>query len=100
METITKIESLPSTTNGWGFSGSVNKVRYTISNGDVWISGTACYRHLPSEDYIQARFKSGNPEYTEGFTGSMHNDYDVLRKGKAETHILNYYKKKNKNKNQ
>ena len=49
---IIKKEDLPSTTNSWGFAGSINKKRMELSNGDVIKSGTACYRHLPDQKWV------------------------------------------------
>jgi len=49
---IIKKEDLPSTTNAWGFAGSINKKRMELSNGDVIKSGTACYRHLPDQKWV------------------------------------------------
>lgn len=83
--TIVKTEDLPSTVNAWGFSGAINKKRYTMSNGDVWVEGTACYRHLSPERYIQCKFNS--PDFTGGLTA----DIDVLLRGSAEKHITKYY---------
>ena len=49
---IIKKEDLPSTTNAWGFAGSINRKRMELSNGDVIKSGTACYRHLPKQKWV------------------------------------------------
>lgn len=91
MKIVSK-EGLPATTNGWGFGGSTDKVRYQMENGDVWISGKAHYRHLPSEKYIQARFyDESRPEWTEFFRGSAVNDHDVILKGSPEKAIDKFY---------
>ena len=49
---IIKKEDLPSTTNAWGFAGSINRKRMELSNGDVIKSGTACYRHLSDQKWV------------------------------------------------
>ena len=49
---IIKKEDLPATTNAWGFAGSINKKRMELSNGDVIKSGTACYRHLSPQKWV------------------------------------------------
>ena len=49
---IIKKEDLPSTTNAWGFAGSINRKRMELSNGDVIKSGTACYRHLSPQKWV------------------------------------------------
>lgn len=91
---IVKTEELPSTVNGWGFGGSIGKVRYIMDNGDVWVKGTACYRHLPSEKYIQLRSATSDKKWAEmeDWEGGIANDRDVLLKGSAENHIIKYYK--------
>jgi len=39
------------TNNGWGFGGAYGK-QYTFANGVRLRKGTACYRHLPSHQFI------------------------------------------------
>lgn len=94
MKIVSK-KPLPSTTNGWGFGGAIDKVKFTMENGDVWVSGEACYRHAPSEKYIQTLFAANHPEAErQEWNGGMHNDRDVLLRGAPEKHIQNYYKRK------
>lgn len=89
--TIVKTEELPSTTNGWGFGGSTDKVRYTLSNGDEWVAGTAHYRHAPSESWLQ------KVTVEHGRSGSTANAIDVKcpkSDGARRKKILSYYKSK------
>jgi len=58
-----------------------------MSNGDVWVSGKACYRHIVSENYIQMK-----SDTDESWTGGLTADIDVLRKGSALKHIEKHYK--------
>lgn len=83
--TIISVTKLPDTINAWGFGGAINKVKYLMSNGDVWIAGTAHYRHLPSKRYLQMR--RNNPEWC----GGMINDLDIIRTTSAEKYIGKYY---------
>ena len=83
--TIVKRETLPSTTNAWGFGGAIMKERIVMSNGDAWVTGNACYRHRPDERYIQAKF--GCPE----FTGGLSADIDVLLRTSPDIFIRNHY---------
>jgi hypothetical protein len=87
MPKIVKIEKLPSTNNSWGFGGATEKVRYVMDNGDIWVSGNAHYRHLPSVKYIQ--MKRGDPDYTGGVVGAAVDDAS----GNPKKFIENYYKK-------
>lgn len=87
MVSIIKEDKLPSTNNAWGFGGTRNRVRYTLSNGHVWISGIACYRHLPDERYIQ-RSRYNDPMYTGGILGT---DIDVVISGSPRKAILKRY---------
>ena len=91
---IISVEKLPSTTNGWGFGGSVDKVKMTMENGDVWVSGTACYRHAPSSKWINLMQKEVAERHPD-WTGSLYydgvKDWDL--KGKPETFIAKHYQK-------
>ena len=86
-------EKLPSTNNAWGFGGSRDKVKYTMSNGDVWVSGTACYRHLSPQKYVQAKIAELNSESVSDFTGGLTADLD-LSGGNALGKMREYYKEK------
>jgi hypothetical protein len=91
---IVSTENLPSTTNAWGFGGARDKVRYTMENGDVWVSGTACFRHAPSQRYVQL-MKADNPNYSADWIGGWANaDKDVDLRGSAKTYIKRYYTRK------
>lgn len=85
MKIVEKID-LPDTVNAWGFGGAIKKRKFVMENGDVWVSGLACYRHAPSEKYIQL---SRNPEFTGGLTAIK----DVLLRKSPEKFIEEYYSK-------
>lgn len=82
---IIKTEDLHSTTNAWGFGGSTNKKRFIMSNGDVWVTGRAQYRHMDSEKYIQ--MKPDSPDFTGGLSAKV----DVILKTSPEKFIKSYY---------
>lgn len=81
-------EKLPSTVNGWGFAGAVDKERITLSNNDTWVWGKACFRHLPPKKYIQ--MKQNEPDYTGGWIGA---EVDVELKTNPYNFITEYYKR-------
>lgn len=86
--TVKLKEKLPSTVNGWGFAGAVDKERIVLSNNDTWVWGKAMQRHLPPTNYIQ--MKENNPDYTGGYIGAK---VDMERKKTPLTVIAEYYKK-------
>jgi len=88
---IIKTEKLPSTINAWGFAGAINKKKYVMENGDVWIEGKAMYRHDNPYNYIQAKFSKDGSEVN--FNGGANADIDNKRVGKAEKIIAKYYSK-------
>jgi len=92
MITILKTEDLPSTNNPWGFGGASNKKRYTMSNGDIWVSGVANHRHLPDLRYIQAIFKKG-VRWKENWSGGLSNDLDNELRMNPIKYINAFYKK-------
>lgn len=90
MVKVIKKEDLPSTVNSWGFSGSTNKVKHYLSNGDVVVTGIAHYRHLKSEKWanvMPAKYASVDGA-GERWNGSYHSE------GVKEVSSLNYYLKK------
>jgi len=87
MPKIVSIEDMPSTVNAWGFGGSIKRKRYILDNNDVWVEGVACYRHLPSQKYIQCRFNDLS------FRGGLSADLDEVLRGSALVYIKNFYKK-------
>ena len=95
---IENTERIPDTVNAWGFGGAVNKVRYTMTNGDVWVSGTAKFRHAPDQKYIQL-LKASNENYSPDWNGGFAlADKDIDLKGSPVTYIKKYYtSKQNKN---
>ena len=87
--TIKKRDELPSTNNAWGFGGSRNKVRFIMSNGDVWVSGIACTRHQDEKKYIQKSLEH-DPNWTGGW---MSASIDIDLRGKPETWLRKHYEK-------
>lgn len=43
-----------STCNAWGFGGATGIINFRMENGDRWRTGTAVFRHAPSERFIRA----------------------------------------------
>ena len=75
---IIKKQSLPTTNNSWGFGGVRKKFKYTMENGDTWISGIAGTRHLGEFPFIKL----------------IRNKQLILDKkltGKPENFIYNHY---------
>ena len=73
--TIIKTVKLPDTNNAWGFGGARLKYEHTMSNGDVWISGQACFRHLDPVNFIRC------------------DKLNVDMGGRGHTAIMEYYAK-------
>jgi len=86
---IIRTEVLPSTINAWGFAGAINKKKYVMENGDVWVEGKAMYRHMQPSNYIQAKFSEDGKEVN--FNGGLDADIDGKRTGKAEKIIAKHY---------
>ena len=74
---IIKKEDLPSTTNAWGFAGSINRKRMELSNGDVIKSGTACYRHLSPQKWVDV----------------IRDGVSVARECRSMSAVIKWYKK-------